>query len=1585
MKKVFIALIAVMLVVILAFSMFACDKANKNNGTTNNGSNTNVDNGNGNGGGSTDTNNDNGGNGGTTPGGNGGNGGSGTYTPPTPGNLTAEDIRTDVGPLMTKIAATFGEESNVDDITPMTLNIIAAELNAAGINSTTLKKYTASISALWDAKLGALFAEIMDLDEDTIYPFIRKILVKDNIQAGLDLFASVLNDADADKAIAIGLCSLELFTNSSYRSYDYDYAAVQTLVKSSGIDAEYLKTAEYYAFKEFMTDADTRYVIDTVYGMLKRFATYSAEELEQTADVIVSVMEMVFSDDFDISTAISSTGIGDLSFKDLIKVVNTAGKILDTMLSGVDDAKFGAAVGNMLEHVFALAALDVSVANVKKIASHPELLHMVANVLKDLTAAQVSDIYMDYSDWDKKKDTDKGDKAFAVMVGGVVNMLKAEYNKLSTEAKADISAILGDADLYKDVDAVIALIPADKDTISDESAKQVVALCNGMWDKLDFDGFFADDSAADGKAYLVRNYWSSAEAKGVFVIANASVTKSELIDKLDALGYRWRYNTEYSSVSPMQSLAVEMAIEQRDGKTYAKLTGDAIRTTYVELRANSDGVKISAYTYSSSPVRIAKGADAQAAKEAVESYLDNYLDSFYVYDSATKRIYYISEDVYSDFTVTTVDVSAAGRKVALVDFTTPYGVCHYVAPIVVYDPANLQLEDIRAEYSDEDMSSSVGYAPIGATVEDVASCLKVYAYYDDGSSEVVDGYTLTGLDTTKRGNCLVKVTYQGVSTSIDYRVYDPDNLEVTYWYVSGSNGRYAVGATADMLNFTIYVNYDNGRSEYLYSGYTVSGFDTTKRGDYSAKVTYGGKTHSYDYHVYDPNALVVTSIYCYTGSSYVPLGATLEDLGLYLDVYTDDGRDEYVYNGFDVSGFVSNTVGQKSLTVTYAGKTATRTYTVYDPANPVITSISVGRNTSRIALNSTIDALGVYVYVYTDDGNSKTITEGFEVSGFDASTRGNRTLTVTYAGKTGSTSYIVYDPANPIATSIDVWGEDTIAIGATLEDLELGVEVYTDAGRWITLKSGEYTVSGFDATKRGGRSLKVTYGGKTSSYKYYVYDPANIVITAISIEGIPSRIAKGSTLADFDVYVEVYTDDGDSESITTGYELIGFDTATRGDRTLKVTYQGKTATLRYHVYDPKDLVVTSINADYSTYRIAKDSDVSALGLYVYVYTDDGNNYRATSGFEVSGFSSSTRGYKSLTVKYQGRTDSVNYYVYDPANPVVNSISVSMNSSRIAKDSTIDALGLQVRASVDSGTSMTVTDYTVNGFDTSARGDYTLRITYGGKSQTRSYYVYDPANPVVTNMDVYYNTSTLALGDTIEEMNLRVWVYYDTGDSDMLYEGFTVSGFDTSASGEYTMTVTCGSKSEEVDYYVYDPANPVYTLEIRTENNPYVFVGSSVNAIGLYVNLREDNGASTSLSPDQYTLTGFDSTKTGTRTLTAVYGEYTATKEYTVFDYDEVDADYVYLDSCAYYVLEGSEASALEATIAADCYVYFPNGESYWTCVYTDDVEIVDFDSSLKEGQDYDYRSCTVSFEGQTCSASYYVISEATYNELMERM
>ena len=285
--------------------------------------------------------------------------------------------------------------------------------------------------------------------------------------------------------------------------------------------------------------------------------------------------------------------------------------------------------------------------------------------------------------------------------------------------------------------------------------------------------------------------------------------------------------------------------------------------------------------------------------------------------------------------------------------------------------------------------------------------LVVTAYYNNNTSGLVP---IGSIDSsfpnilTKRGNNTITFEFDEQSASFDVLAIDIDGIEIE---TLPRKLKYYSGDSFDSTGLSILVKYTDGTSETKTTGYEISGFDSSSAGEKTVTVTYKAptvlastRTASFAVTVVDVSEIEVNT---FPEKTEFLSGDSFDSTGLSILVKYTDGTSEIKTSGFELSGFDSSSVGEKTITVTYKTHITTFKVTVYGLSGIRITSFP-----SKIyyKIGETFDPSGLTVASVRQDGTEEEIA-GYDISGFDSSTAGSKTITVSYNATVNGVSKFV--------------------------------------------------------------------------------------------------------------------------------------------------------------------------------------------------------------------------------------------------------------------------------------------------------------------------------------------------------------------------------------------------------------------------------------------------------------------------------------------------------------------------------------------------------------------------------------------------
>ena len=354
---------------------------------------------------------------------------------------------------------------------------------------------------------------------------------------------------------------------------------------------------------------------------------------------------------------------------------------------------------------------------------------------------------------------------------------------------------------------------------------------------------------------------------------------------------------------------------------------------------------------------------------------------------------------------------------------------------------------------------------------------------------------LSGYDMNTPGKQTVTVTYKGFTTTFDIEVVGVEGIKAE----PAENAVYVKGDHF-IPEYTLYAQMTDGtESQIDVSKSECTGFDITKAGTQTVKVTYQGHETTFDINVLDVAKLAVepnTDKYYLVGDTFTP------DFKLYL-VMADDTKtavsdiSKAVCTGYDMSK-----AGTQTVTVSYKGLQAS-----YDIKVVSITGLKVVPKVTEYKYGTALDKSGNAVYYVLSDGTEVALPTkdlaSVKYSGYSRYKTGTQTVTVTYKGyKTTYTVTVTKSGSGTTGTGGTTSGGTTTGkqddtkkpgSGTTTRDPAKDPVKTPAAGTVLTASTGSYKVTKADAT-----AGEVAYYGPKNKKVTKITIPQTVTIDGIT-------------------------------------------------------------------------------------------------------------------------------------------------------------------------------------------------------------------------------------------------------------------------------------------------------------------------------------------------------------------------------------------------------------------------------------------------------------------------------------------------------
>ena len=518
--------------------------------------------------------------------------------------------------------------------------------------------------------------------------------------------------------------------------------------------------------------------------------------------------------------------------------------------------------------------------------------------------------------------------------------------------------------------------------------------------------------------------------------------------------------------------------------------------------------------------------------------------------------------------------------------------------------------------------------------------------------------------------------------------------------------------------------------------------------------------------------------------------------GALLRLTYDNGTTEKIPMTAEmVSGFDNTIVGTNRIKVQYGGFETSFNVTVIARS---LVSIAVGKmpaKTEYLEGKDEFSPSGGELTLTYNNGTSKTVDmKDAAFTGFDNSTPGVQTVTVSYGGKTTTLKVTVTEKTLEKIEITTLPSKTQYLEGKDKLQKDGGViTLYYNNGKTATVSLNDADVTGFNNRVVGTQTLTVHYMEKTAQFEVKIIAKS---VSRISVASVPDVVTylegKDELSADGGKITVYYNNDTEDEIFMDASMLSGFDCDTVGIQTITVTYGGKTAVFEVEVIAKTLEKIEMLSAPAKkTYREKKDT-LNLNGARInLIYNNGAVVPFAITDEMVSGFDNSVIGKQTITVTYMGKTTT---FEIEIIAKTAMSISVTKKPDKLSylegKDE-LDVTGgvITVYYDNDTTTSIPMTSDMVSGFDNSEAGTNTVTVTYLGKTAT--FDVEIRAKKIVSFELVKNPVKTVYKeGEALSLEGIAARFSYDNGEiTDLPVSVYFASGFDSRKVGKQTVTIT----------------------------------------------------------------------------------------------------------------------------------------------------------------------------------------------------
>ena len=598
--------------------------------------------------------------------------------------------------------------------------------------------------------------------------------------------------------------------------------------------------------------------------------------------------------------------------------------------------------------------------------------------------------------------------------------------------------------------------------------------------------------------------------------------------------------------------------------------------------------------------------------------------------------------------------------------------------------------------------------------------------------------------------------------------------------------------------------------------------------------------------------------------------------------------------------------GNQVIKIVYGGQETTLTINVKDyvtgiAVNPVSVTGKYNDTLSSLIQNNNIQ----YTVTYAKAGaqTPEVLVENM-VSGYTATSTQDQDLTVTYT----DTDTDSYTNGQNFTTNLKVTLDDTIT-GMTLEQTGTVKTDYKydeefDVSNLVIVVhklSGNQTVpvmkdmiKNYNKQQLGNQTVSVEYNGTTVgtinvTVKDYI---ASVVIT------VPSKITykynEELDLSDAKITITMASKPNEPTTIAVTPSMIsGYNKTQVGAQTVTITYTDNennvhTQTFGVRVEDSIKTITLENNNFKTNYKYGENLDLSGLTLKVTKESGEISTVAVTTGM-ISGYNPNKLGSQTLTINYEGKQFTIVVNVVDYVTDIILT-PPTKDEYKIGESlSLVGGSITEKMASGANGSTISLTNSMVSGFDSTTPGTKNLTVTYvkDGKTYTKTFQV--AVINTINHIEVIAPTKTdYKYGENLNLSGGSVKIYMEDGTIKTVpLTSQMVTGYSKTTPGQQMLKVTYTSDDDKK----YEGYFKVTVGEDYIKDTKFVAPTKKEYRIGDTIDLTGGSITEVYASEklgNKYDLTnsmisGFDSTTPGTKQITVTFNNKTYQYSVTVKD------------------------------------------------------------------------------------------------------
>ena len=666
-----------------------------------------------------------------------------------------------------------------------------------------------------------------------------------------------------------------------------------------------------------------------------------------------------------------------------------------------------------------------------------------------------------------------------------------------------------------------------------------------------------------------------------------------------------------------------------------------------------------------------------------------------------------------------------------------------------------------------------------------------------------------GYDKEKLGEQTIKVTYGGEEATFKVTVKDYVKDIIL---VNPDKTEYQYGESLDLTGGSVQKVMASGAAVAAVpltdDSVTLSTFNPNQSGIQTIKVTYEGKTKTFDVNVKDTITGIELQGIPETKYKY---GEDFKISNLKLNIHKLSGDVTIPVTQDMIKGYEKNKLGSQVVKIEYEGQTITTiNVEVIDYVQSVIITPP-----SKVEYNygESLNLDGAKITKIMASNPSKPeeiIVTSSMISGYTSTKIGKQNVTITYVDdKTYTKDFVV--TVKDTISEISLNDKDFKKIykyGDNLDLSNLSINVKYNSGKTENIPVTTGMISGYNPQKLGDQELTIIYNEKSLKTSVTIKDYIKDIKLTPPTKN-EYKINESLSLAGGSI-TEVMASGVNGNTISLTKNMVsGFDSTTPGIKKITVTYEGFSKIFEVAVINNVNHIEV-IPPTKTNYKYGEDLNLAGSSIKVVMEDGTIRNEKITKDM-ITGYEKTTPGQQMITVTYKDDKQNTytGYFSVTVGEDYIKEMKfVSPTKKQYIIGDTLDLTGgsiTEVYASGKLGNKYNLTKDIVSGFDSTTPGTKTITVTF--KNNTYKYTVNVEDRLLGVSIKDLPNKTTYKKGESLDLTGATLNVTKDSGVTVVKITKDMVSGYDSNKEGYQVITVNYGGFDNKFGVYVEKDATP----------------------------------------------------------------------------------------------------------------------------------------------------------------------------------